>query len=136
MRGKPRKLSLTPVQREILVTIDDGGECELVALANTLRVARPLQHTDVLVLVEELESALSGLLGLGFVELCRDISGSPTRPRHLDPIESPDESLNAYISDILWNQTDGNYRWKTDEYWGASNISVCITDRGEEALRQ
>ena len=56
-RGKPRKLSLTRVQGEVLWVLEEAGEENMPALVNTLRVIFPALSD------EELRAEVDGAVG-------------------------------------------------------------------------
>jgi hypothetical protein len=58
----PRKLRLTPLQRDILWLLEEAGEETLGATRASLSPSNP----------ETLDTAIRGLVHLGFVTLCEE----------------------------------------------------------------
>jgi hypothetical protein len=66
-QGKQRKLSLSPVQREVLWTLEEAGEETVPTIINTLRLKfSKFLHKELL---ERVEEAIESLSQHGFVYL-------------------------------------------------------------------
>jgi hypothetical protein len=74
--GKPRKLSLTPIQREVLWTLEEAGEENLPTIMNTLRVKLPGVAGDDLSGI--IRGAVEDLARRGFISVsaAADASGA------------------------------------------------------------
>lgn len=128
MRGSPKKFSLTPMQKDILLEMEDCWECEFVTLINTVRPKESQEDHEK----EQFKAALKGLIRLGFIELCKECL-FPTRS--LPRIEGPHEPLvDEYAANLIWDDDEQLYGWPTNEFLGASDVYVCLTKRGEDAV--
>jgi hypothetical protein len=72
--GKPRKLSLTPIQREVLWTLEEAGEENMPTIINTLRVK--LSGAAGNDLSDDIRGAVEDLARRGFISISAEADAS------------------------------------------------------------
>jgi hypothetical protein len=126
----PRKLSLSPMQREIVWILEEAGAESIPTVLNTLQ-AHFSDHTpdELLIVAEE---AIRKLFDMGFVSFSRDYE----KPNlNYVPVSGEEASnLLSLAGYIHFSKQRRQWEWD-DVRGGPYKISLEITQNGMEAIR-
>ncbi|HEX8598870.1 MAG TPA: hypothetical protein VF952_10195 [Chloroflexia bacterium] len=131
VKGRPKKLSLSPIQREIMWTLEEDYET-LPTVFNTVHVHFP-EHLEIS-FADQISEAILGLYTMGLVEFSRQVTvkhGPAVRVVEQDESVAV-ESLKCVHYDAQvqsWGWDQGLYG---DEHFA---LAVSLTDPGFRALR-
>jgi hypothetical protein len=129
--NRSTRLKLSPIQREILWTLDEAGDEYITTILNTLRKIFPNRSNDDLIMA--VESAIYNLYKHNLITICRKISDRdliwlPLSPEEIDTTFP----ITKFLS---WDDIQSYWAWN-EHLGGQYRISLVLTEKGKQALRK
>ena len=127
MKGSSKKLQLSPIQREIMWSLEEDQET-IPTVFNTLRTRWP--ELPEATFASQIIEGILGLYHLDLVEFSTQVPGKHGPPLRI--VQQNESKLVDLLKSIVFDTECQSWRWDMDNY-GEQGSAISLTASGRRA---